>query len=634
MYTQPVSWGYGSTDGALGHNSMLRVVDILRKLSPFRREYLRQVAAGDKVSLFLTSVGQVLQSGRLFLHQDGPKMWKPQPVDFTSAGEAEPPDEEQDLSKVLAQPSQPESIGIKSVEAGHLAAYAVDDQGRVFAWGTRRYGQLGFADEEPPVKSDSQDEGQVEDNQQRDVDEDDHIDTSDGEEDKEEEEGENAGPQYVPLRRRDPVQLRPRLIQSDLLRGVHVLRVSAGNHFALALSSTGTVFAWGRNTAGQLGLGMDTHPGTVSTPHQVLALVNYVVLEIATGHSHSLVTAIPRARDPARYMEYSLVFAWGCGRSGRLGIGGEKTQHQPVEVVFFRGLHATQVSTGHDHSLVLCTTGSTNHVYSFGGNAFGQLGIAKDTMTCTDMPMCVDELSGLSITAIGAGAYTSAALSGDGEVHTWGDGSRGKTARPDKRTTFVPWKISTDGTNPSRFVLHDSGFVTQLSVGAHHSLALYRTDGTPDRWRKFPLGNVVDALLEREKTESSESFQAVYCLSTHASATNSAFGVQMSCEDCGLGPLCRVCVRRCHTDHRLAPVLLSDTLGVGPGKDRKMSCACGLRRPAPSAKVMAKRPTRVTASLGATQPDSALATSPDLQPMYYCKMANTPELVPENSVIW
>jgi alpha-tubulin suppressor-like RCC1 family protein len=128
-------------------------------------------------------------------------------------------------------------------------------------------------------------------------------------------------------------------------------------------------------------------------------------------------------------------------------------------------------------------------VYAFGGNQFGQLGIGQSAMSFSDMPMAVDELSGRTITSVGAGAYVSSALSGDGEIYTWGDGAHGKTARPDTRTTFVPWKIPTQGDMPSepslvtgavnhRVVLDGDGFVTQLSMGAHHSIALYRTGTT------------------------------------------------------------------------------------------------------------------------------------------------------------
>jgi len=103
-------------------------------------------------------------------------------------------------------------------------------------------------------------------------------------------------------------------------------------------------------------------------------------------------------------------------------------------------------------------------------------------------------------------------LPGDGEVYSWGDARARKTSRQDMRTTFVPWQVEMPAT-----LTMGSGFLTQLSVGAHHSLALFRTgksslagelqccmlttdtsrivtDGKMDRWRKFPLGRIMSAL--------------------------------------------------------------------------------------------------------------------------------------------
>lgn len=105
-------------------------------------------------------------------------------------------------------------------------------------------------------------------------------------------------------------------------------------------------------------------------------------------------------------------------------------------------------------------------------------------------------------------------LEGDGEVYTWGDARARKMNRPDTRTTFVPWQVDMPTT-----MAMGSGFLTQLSVGAHHALALFRTgtielgngvaeccciltvrvahvtaEGKMDRWRKFTLGRIVSAL--------------------------------------------------------------------------------------------------------------------------------------------
>src|SRR5699024_10911370 len=66
------------------------------------------------------------------------------------------------------------------------------------------------------------------------------------------------------------------------LEGVKIVSVSAGDGFSLALSDDGDVYAWGRNTYGQLGLG---HTYNVSKPTRVG--LRYVS-QISAGYDHAL----------------------------------------------------------------------------------------------------------------------------------------------------------------------------------------------------------------------------------------------------------------------------------------------------------------------------------------------------------
>ncbi|KAJ0404386.1 hypothetical protein ATCC90586_003129 [Pythium insidiosum] len=498
----PIAWGYGTRDGALAHGDTAFSVTVLKKIAACRRTSVRQISAGDRLSLLLTADGAVLQSGRLFLRQDGVKMWSPQVVCFD------------------------ETPSIVAVEAGHLAAYAVDDRGRLYSWGTRRYGQLGLGDDD------------VSEDEDVDMANDAVVDsplleegprTDEAKAPQEEEEPRSDG---LRPRREYVVERVPRPVQLD----AQLVGVSAGNHFVVAVCSRGGVYSWGWNAHGQLGLGCCSLERGVGTPQRVDALAETIVLQVAAGHSHALAIAMPRSsREDSTTLslslssEYTIVLAWGRGRRGCLGIGGHADQHLPREVTFFRGLHATQIAAGHDHSLVACAVGAHSYLYAFGGNQFGQLGIGSTSAAGgVDMPTAVDELcsgrTGVSLAAIGAGAYFSAALTVDGELFTWGDARHGKTARPDGRTTFVPWPALREHEavvppTSKTAVTPSQGFVTALSVGAHHALALHRKQDQPDRWRKFPLGDVVTALPEDDELNVQ---QGVHCVCASAHATTAA----------------------------------------------------------------------------------------------------------------
>ena len=82
-----------------------------------------------------------------------------------------------------------------------------------------------------------------------------------------------------------------------------VIAIAAGEYHSLALKSNGTVWAWGRNNYGQLGI------GTISdkkTPAQVSGLGS--VIAIAAGTFHSIAIKSD-----------GTVWSWGINEDGQLG---------------------------------------------------------------------------------------------------------------------------------------------------------------------------------------------------------------------------------------------------------------------------------------------------------------------------
>ncbi|TMW64595.1 hypothetical protein Poli38472_011475 [Pythium oligandrum] len=609
LLVRPIAWGYGTRDGALGHNNTEHIVRLMKKITAFRGDFVTQVSAGTRLSLFLTDGGRVLQSGRLFLKQDGPNMWKPRHVRFEH-----PVVEADGEGNAICDPTgsvDTGSIRIIAVEAGHLAGYALNDQGRIYSWGTQRYGQLGHGEDtvEDTTGIGNREGGESVDEEN----------LEDGSSDQENDEDESEEGEMKP---KDVAVVRiPRLIQLLDSEDSRFTKLCVGNHFVLAITALGHVYSWGWNSHGQLGLGEDALI-QISTPQRVPALSQFVVLDISAGHSHSLAVTIPRrVADPASFSAYSMVFSWGRGVHGCLGIGGASDMKTPQEVTFFRGLCPGRVAAGHDHSLVVCAAGSRSFLYAFGSNVFGQLGIARN-VDHVEMPMMVEELTGLTLTAIGAGAYASAALTSDGEVYTWGDARYGKTARTDNRTTYAPWKVGDEHaktTAVSMTILPPDAYVTQLSVGAHHSLALYRTEGRVDRWRNFPMGNIVTSL------DISEGQDIICVCDSARCSTPGVFGIFLFCENCSLGPVCRLCTRRCHARHRLVPRTFDgeiQELNEGGTTQNRVRCACGRRRPRlqPILK-------RKSAQAPAPPVQVPIETTEEL----YCEFVKVPDPIPEET---
>jgi alpha-tubulin suppressor-like RCC1 family protein len=76
-----------------------------------------------------------------------------------------------------------------------------------------------------------------------------------------------------------------------------ITAISAGDHHSLALDSTGTVWAWGRNWQGELGTGTATRTGCrcIATPGAVRLPAGTAVTAISAGGLFSLALAPPSA---------------------------------------------------------------------------------------------------------------------------------------------------------------------------------------------------------------------------------------------------------------------------------------------------------------------------------------------------
>ena len=102
------------------------------------------------------------------------------------------------------------------------------------------------------------------------------------------------------------VRVVPTLVRGEL-EGRKVLQVAAGGYHTMCVTDDGSVFAFGSNGAGQLGVG-DTENRLVPTMPRG-KLENKPVLQVAAGFLHSIFVAAD-----------GLVFACGFNYKGQLGV--------------------------------------------------------------------------------------------------------------------------------------------------------------------------------------------------------------------------------------------------------------------------------------------------------------------------
>jgi len=172
------------------------------------------------------------------------------------------------------------------------------------------------------------------------------------------------------------------------------------------VSSTGQVYAWGANGAGELGNGSisnlpDPAPALVRLPAGVQ------VTAVTAGEDDSLaVTALGQ------------VFGWGQESFGSLGNGRDSgLAPLPVRTLLPPGLRVRSVFAGCFHTLAVTTGGL---VLAWGDNGDGQLGNGNARQGDSVVPVRVRIPQGLPVTAVGGGCVHSVAVTARGLMFAWG----------------------------------------------------------------------------------------------------------------------------------------------------------------------------------------------------------------------
>jgi len=242
--------------------------------------------------------------------------------------------------------------------------------------------------------------------------------------------------------------------------------VSIGGAHTVAINTVagGTVWAWGHNTSGQLGIGTLV---TMTSPVQVVTSLGGPVLTgvkaIAAGGKHTL--AID-ADDT--------VLAWGSNLTGQLGDRTLVSKSFPVQVDLDEGITITAVAAGGDFSLALASDGT---VWAWGNNSKGQLG--NNSFVASSFPVQVLMLDGSTTTApddtiaitgivaIAAGGSHALALKDDGTIYAWGYNEFGQLGDG----TITSSKLAVKVVKPTLGV-PATVVPTAISAGLDHSVAI------------------------------------------------------------------------------------------------------------------------------------------------------------------
>ncbi|NLF26692.1 MAG: hypothetical protein GX592_02240 [Clostridiales bacterium] len=293
---------------------------------------------------------------------------------------ARPSDDPRDRDKAAAV--GPFAAKIPPVSAGYYTSFAVDARGGVWAWGRSDYGQLGAGDEEKlPAPEKLEGIGAVRQAAAGDY----HtLFVTEG--------GDlyGAGCSY------DFNQLGNGTYENAseptyIMSGVE--RAGAGRDISAALLSDGTLWTWGANEQGELGLG---HIEKVDAPTQV-SLEG--VVDVAVGK-----------RFMAALTGDGSVWMWGSNEYGQLGVGKNFEPGVPARVNL-PGI--VSIAAGSAHMAAVDLDGN---VWTWGAGSYGQIG----TGDMTNQPTPVKVAGLRDCVEIFAGGETTAARIMGGKLRIWG----------------------------------------------------------------------------------------------------------------------------------------------------------------------------------------------------------------------
>ena len=193
---------------------------------------------------------------------------------------------------------------------------------------------------------------------------------------------------------------------------------------SFAILADGTLWAWGDNSYGQLGVGSGTTSTAVAM--RVPTITNVVAV---TG---SLPNTFALCAD-------GTVWSWGYNQNGALGTGTVgPTVYTPQQIPPSSLRNIRSIACGVNFCLALDVNG---HVWSWGQDAAGELGTGEPAYSST-IRATPTQIQLNNVRQIDASHYRAVALCNDGTVWTWGENAAGHLGLNNTAYTSTPAQVA------------------------------------------------------------------------------------------------------------------------------------------------------------------------------------------------
>ena len=184
---------------------------------------------------------------------------------------------------------------------------------------------------------------------------------------------------------------------------------SGSYNASLGLKSDGTIWAWGSNSYGKLGIGQPSNNENRSSPTQIGSDSDWTKIN---GHGNFMALRSPGA-----------MYTWGFNREGQLGNNQQSSnppfgkKPSPVNIMD----DVSDISYGREQAYAVKTNGT---MWSWGHNSWGELGLNDRTFRSSPT-----QIPGTTWTQVSSGMDSCFARKSDGSVWSWGRNSSGAAAQ-------------------------------------------------------------------------------------------------------------------------------------------------------------------------------------------------------------
>ena len=184
--------------------------------------------------------------------------------------------------------------------------------------------------------------------------------------------------------------------------------------------------------------------------------------EIAALSDRRIVSIAAGSRHTSCVTDAGALFCFGFGGNHRLGHGSTDNALLPLEVEALRGKHVVLPCCGWNHAAAVTRDG---RLYVWGDGSRGQIG--NGACEPAALPQLVASLASVHVSAVSCGGLHTVAVSDAGSVWTWGNGDSGRLGHGNEQNVLTPKLV--DALANCRVVCVSAGlYCTMASTAAGH----------------------------------------------------------------------------------------------------------------------------------------------------------------------